>query len=93
MTEISFLKVFRPQIGIEDAIEREEVPARLRVGIKANIILSGVGNIPHGQMSLSFDIPHASAELPLSSLERSADAAAADVLEAIAVELRKRAAG
>jgi len=90
--ELDLLKVFRPQIGVEDAIERDNVPDRLSVSISANLRLAGTGNIPPGHMKLNFCIPAQSDETPLLHLERSACETAADVLEAIVSELRRRAA-
>lgn len=92
MIKLEFLKVFSPMIGRSEGDEMLERPACTDVTVQASLIVAGAGVGGNGRLKLTFFVPGSPGELPLSSLERSADEAAADILEAIASELRKRVA-
>ncbi|UFS64400.1 hypothetical protein LO749_09485 [Paracoccus denitrificans] len=84
--------VFPVEIGRVNAVDEDylSVPERLHVTLQANYSAPGVPE-QSGTLTATTLIPGAFSERPLRHLEQIADEALADVLEAIAAELRKRA--
>jgi hypothetical protein len=93
--EIEFLKVFPPELSRGDALSQpylDDVPSHMRATLKANIRMSGMGGLLPTHLKLSVEFAQVVDGKPIELLEQLADEHAAAVLEAIASELRKRAA-